>query len=113
MAPASRYRCAGVRVEAQRAAEGVDHLGRGTAFASLFQAGVVVGVHSGQDGDLLAAQSGDSAGPMARHTDVLRLKAGSACAQEVSQEVVVHAFRLGGGRMCCLGVLHPGSTRPG
>ncbi|MEW2253289.1 sensor histidine kinase [Streptomyces sp. NPDC006975] len=78
----------------------------------MFQAGVVVGVHSGQDGDLLAAQSGDSAGPVARHADVLRLQAGAACAQEVSQVVVVHVRRLGGGAVCCLGALHPGSTRP-
>jgi hypothetical protein len=46
---------ASVRIEAQCAAEGVQHLGGGVAFAALFQAGVVVGVHPGEDGDLLTA----------------------------------------------------------
>ncbi|GAA2322363.1 hypothetical protein Scani_46530 [Streptomyces caniferus] len=67
------------------------------ALAALFQAGVVVRVHAGQDGDLLTAQSADSADAVARHADVLRLHARPACAQEISQVVVSHALRLGRG----------------
>ncbi len=64
--------CVGVGVQSQGAAERVEYLGRGVAFAPLFQAGVVIRVHPGQDRNLFTAQSGDPAHAVARHADVLR-----------------------------------------
>ncbi len=87
----------GVGVQPQGAAECVEHLGRGVALAPLFQAGVVVRVHPGQDGDLFPAQPGHLAYAVARHADVLRLQTRPACAEELSQVVVGHRPRLGPG----------------
>ncbi|BDD77094.1 hypothetical protein GCM10023177_11890 [Streptomyces violaceoruber] len=75
--------------------------------AALFQPGVVVGVDPGQDGDLLAAQSGHPAQAVARHVDVLRPQTGAARAQELPEVVVVHAAKA----RRCSGAL-PGCAAP-
>jgi hypothetical protein len=49
-----------VRTEAERSAERIDDLSRRCALAPLFEPGVIVDAHSGQDGDLLPAKSGDT-----------------------------------------------------
>jgi hypothetical protein len=78
--------------QAQRAGEGREHLLRRLRPASLLEAGVVVGRHPGEVGDLLSAQTGNAASGARAEPDVFRTQVLAPVLEEVGELFTVHAF---------------------
>lgn len=100
-------------IHPQRAGDGLEDQRGGAALAALFEAGVAVAVHAGQDGDLLPTQPRHPAGAVGGEPDVVRAQAGAASTQEVSEVVAGHLFRLSRPQLACRGAPYPGTIRPG
>ena len=71
--------------EPQGARKRVDDLRRGVERLSLLQPRVIGGAHSGQHGDLLAAQAGHTSLPGEVQPDVLRVETGTRGGQELAE----------------------------
>ncbi|KPI16042.1 hypothetical protein OK006_2763 [Actinobacteria bacterium OK006] len=76
-------------VEVEGGGDRVDHLRRRAGLAALFQAHVVVGAHTREHGDLLAAQPRYPPAAVLRQSHVLRLERFTPCSEELSQRSAV------------------------
>lgn len=89
---------------------GEDRAGRARG-AGLFQAGVVVGGHGGEGGDLLATEARCTAAEAGGQADIGGGEALSPYPEELCQLCSVHASMVAGGANARQGLLIPGSAR--
>ena len=71
-------------VELERAGQGLQHALRDAAHVAAFEAGVVRNAHAGQDGDLLAAESGHATRAVGAQPRLLRRDPRAAGGQELA-----------------------------
>ena len=97
--------------EAKRPSKRGEHLLRRLGPATLLEAGVVVGRHAGELGDLAAAQPGDPPARPGAQSDVFGTQVLTPVAKEVGELFAVHGFHHAPPRRPEGGIGNPTTTR--